>query len=68
MRGTCRCRVPRPHRSPAHASRLSHPDGILSYDTANIVEGLIAQVQRGEAPYAKAACGAGLEGFQVRRR
>ena len=41
---------------------------MLSYDEANLAEGLIAQIARGEPPYAKAACagGAGGEGgFQV---
>lgn len=42
-------------------------DGVMSYDGANLVEGLIAQVQRGESPYVKAPCGdEGMVGFQVR--
>jgi hypothetical protein len=39
---------------------------VISYDAANLAEGLIAQVERGDKPYARAPCGAGLQGFQVR--
>jgi uncharacterized membrane protein YgcG len=37
----------------------------MSYEGANLAEGLIAQVERGEAPYAKGPCGAGAAGYQV---
>jgi len=38
----------------------------MSYDGANLAEGLISQVERGESPYAKGPCGAGEAGYQVR--
>jgi uncharacterized membrane protein YgcG len=39
---------------------------LLSYDSANLVEGLIQQVERGEEPYVRAPCGdQGDQGFQV---
>ncbi|GBF97799.1 lactase-phlorizin hydrolase [Raphidocelis subcapitata] len=47
------------------SSFLCDPDGVMSYDAANLAEGLIAQVERGEAPYTRAPCGAGLQGFQI---
>ena len=39
---------------------------MLSYDSANLLEGTLALIERGEEPYAKAPCGSeGLQGFQV---
>ena len=47
-------------------SFICDPDGVLSYDDANAVEGLISKIAYGEPPFLKAPCGElGLRGYQV---
>jgi hypothetical protein len=63
---------PNPERDVASCGRrgvrswVCDPDGVISYQSANVIEGLIKKIVMGEAPYARDACGAGVEGYQVR--
>ena len=65
---------PNPDLDPASCGRpkgmarswVCDPDGILSVESANVVEGVIKKILAGEKPYVKAPCGdAGMQGFQV---
>ena len=69
-RGWASSPLPAPHPTPPTPTppHNTHtlPDGVLTYDGANLVEGIIKQVLRGEDPYTKAPCGdLGAKGFQV---
>ena len=44
-------------------SWVCDPDGVISYQSANVVEGLIKKIVMGEAPYARDACGRCVEGY-----
>lgn len=44
-----------------------HPDGILSTESANVVEGVLKKIYDGDVPYKTAPCGSSLEGSQVCR-
>lgn len=59
-----------PTPSPSNPSLLlwDRADAVLSYDAANLLEGTIALIERGEAPYGVAPCGSQAQGFQVRGR
>lgn len=47
-------------------SSVCDPDGVLSKESADVVEGLINKIAEGEAPYVRVPCGdAGPQGFQV---
>jgi Modulator of levamisole receptor-1 len=47
-------------------SWVCDPDGVVSYAEANIVEGLVKEIEAGQHPYVRHTCGtAGLEGYQV---
>eukprot|EP00879_Flechtneria_rotunda_P006550 GHRR01006883.1.p1 GENE.GHRR01006883.1~~GHRR01006883.1.p1 ORF type:complete len:394 (+),score=102.81 GHRR01006883.1:191-1372(+) len=47
-------------------SSICDPDGILSVETANMVEGLINEIAEGDPPYTKAQCGdQGMQGFAI---
>ncbi|GIL52991.1 hypothetical protein Vafri_8709 [Volvox africanus] len=48
------------------SSWVCDPDGILTYESANVVEGIIKKIYAGEPPYALGPCGnLGLKGYQV---
>lgn len=67
-------RYPDPTQDPEACGRpgvehswVCDPDGILSVEQRNVVEGILKAIAAGEQPYAKAACGsAGEVGAQVR--
>jgi hypothetical protein len=65
---------PNPEKDVASCGRrgvrswVCDPDGVISYQSANVVEGLIKKIVMGEAPFAMDRCGAGLEGYQVSRQ
>lgn len=47
-------------------SRVCDPDGVLTLEGANMVEGAIQKIETGEEPYARMRCGElGLRGYQV---
>ncbi|GFR48941.1 hypothetical protein Agub_g10948 [Astrephomene gubernaculifera] len=47
-------------------SWVCDPDGVIPYDSANVVEGTLKKIFAGEEPYALGPCGsAGPKGFQV---
>lgn len=47
-------------------SWVCDPDGVISYNTANVVEAVLQDIQAGKSPYKLAPCGAlGKQGFQV---
>lgn len=49
------------------SSWVCDPDGILTYESANVVEGVIKKIFEGETPYVRTYCGAsGQIGYQVR--
>ncbi|GIL83335.1 hypothetical protein Vretimale_11310 [Volvox reticuliferus] len=48
------------------SSWVCDPDGVLTYESANVVEGVIKKIYAGEPPYALGPCGnLGLKGYQV---
>lgn len=48
-------------------SWVCDPDGIIAYDSANVVEGILKKIYNGEPPYALGPCGSyGMQGYQVR--
>ncbi|KAG2431742.1 hypothetical protein HXX76_009238 [Chlamydomonas incerta] len=48
------------------SSWVCDPDAILTYESANVVEGVIKKIFEGETPYVKTYCGAsGQIGYQV---
>ncbi|KXZ41529.1 hypothetical protein GPECTOR_413g260 [Gonium pectorale] len=47
-------------------SWVCDPDGVISYESANVVEGLIKKIHAGLPPFSLGPCGrAGPQGFQV---
>lgn len=47
-------------------SWMCDPDNVVAYNTANVVEAILQDIQAGKSPYALAPCGAlGKQGFQV---
>lgn len=46
-------------------SWICDPDGIITYESANVVEAVLRKIRRGEAPYSKMSCGGEQTGFQV---
>lgn len=47
------------------ASWVCDPDGIMPYQSANVVEGVIKKIAEGADPYIQDACGAEFEGYQA---
>lgn len=47
-------------------SSICDPEGILSVEAANMVDGLINEIAEGKTPYGKMECpGDGVQGFKV---